>query len=235
MSHFNRIICGFCIGISAIFNASGLKYYLEATISIKFASSYIESLMKSFLKVIQLYKNESVLIKKAIENNREAQRVLFETYSPKMLSVCRYYIKDMQQAEEVMLNGFFKMFINLTSFKDEGSFEGWIRRIMIRESISFLRKQKNIEFPVEEIIYENNYTNNIKSDMHVAEIQQLIDELPEGYKMVFVMYAIEGYKHYEIANMLNISEGTSKSQLYKARKCLQDKIKELNKLSYGTN
>ncbi|MDO5979642.1 RNA polymerase sigma factor [Flavivirga spongiicola] len=192
--------------------------------------------MKSFLKVIQLHNNESSLIKKAIKNNREAQHVLFELHAPKMLSVCRYYIKDLQQAEEAMLNGFFKVFSNLKSFKREGSFEGWIRRIMIRESISFLRQKKQIEFSVEDFDPESDYANNMNTDMEVAEIQQLIDALPEGYKIVFVMYAIEGYKHYEIAEMLNIAEGTSKSQLFKARKWLQERIKELNKTtSYGTN
>ena len=188
-----------------------------------------------FLKVIQLHKNESVLIKKAIKNNREAQHVLFEMHAPKMLSICRYYIKDIHKAEEAMLNGFFKVFTNLKSFKNEGSFEGWIRRIMVRESISFLRQEKHIEFPVEVIEYKNDYSNNIKTEIEVAEIQQLIDALPEGYRMVFVMYAIEGYRHHEIAELLNITEGTSKSQLFKARKMLQEKIKKLNKLSYGTN
>ena len=191
--------------------------------------------MNPFLKVIQLHKNESVLIKKAIKNNREAQHVLFEMHAPKMLSVCRYYIKDAQHAEEAMLNGFFKVFTNLKNFKNEGSFEGWIRRIMVRASISFLRQKKHIEFPVEAVQFENNSFNNIKTDIEVAEIQQLIDALPEGYRIVFVMYAIEGYKHQEIANLLGISEGTSKSQLFKARNMLQEKIKKLNKVSYGSN
>ncbi len=187
------------------------------------------------MKVIQLHNNEAQLIKKATKNNREAQHVLYELHAPKMLSVCRYYIKDVQNAESVMLNGFFKAFTKIKNFKSEGSFEGWIRKIMIRESISFLRQQKNIEFSVEDVEINNDYSNNIKTEIEVAEIQQLIDELPEGYKMVFVMYAIEGYKHQEIGEMLNISEGTSKSQLFKARKLLQKKIKELNKTSYGTN
>jgi RNA polymerase sigma factor (sigma-70 family) len=190
--------------------------------------------MKPLLKVIQLYKNEATLIKKAAENNREAQQTLFEMHAPKMLSVCRYYIADLQYAEDVMLNGFFKVFTHLESFKNEGSFEGWIRRIMVRESISFLRTQKQIEFSVEEIKYENDYDDSINTNIEVAEIQKLIDELPEGYKIVFVMYAIEGYKHHEIASMLNITEGTSKSQLFKARKLLQEKIKEINTTSYGT-
>ena len=166
------------------------------------------------MKVIQLHKNEASLIKKAVKNNREAQRILFEMYSPKMLSVCRCYIRDLQFAEEAMLNGFFKVFKNLKSYKREGSFEGWIRRIMVRESISFLRQQKHVEFPTEDFDFKNDYTNNIKTDLEVSEIQQLIDKLPEGYKVVFVMYAIEGYKHGEIAEMLKITEGTSKSQLY---------------------
>ncbi|WP_298495763.1 RNA polymerase sigma factor [uncultured Algibacter sp.] len=191
--------------------------------------------MKPFLKVVQLHKNESVLIKSAIKKNREAQHVLFETYAPKMLSVCKYYIKDLQQAEEAMLNGFFKVFSNLKHFKNKGSFEGWIRRIMVRESISFLRQQKNIEFPAETLKFNNDYSNNIKTNIEVAEIQQLIDSLPNGYKVVFVMYAIEGYKHHEIAELLNISQGTSKSQLFKARKMLQEKIKKVNNISYGTN
>lgn len=187
------------------------------------------------MKVIQLHKNETKLIQRAAKNNREAQHVLYELHAPKMLSVCRYYIKDVHKAEEVMLNGFFKVFKHLKTFKNEGSFEGWIRRIMVREAISFLRQQKHIEFAIEDDYLEQDYTNNIKTNIEVAEIQQLIDSLPEGYKMVFIMYAIEGYKHNEIADLLNISEGTSKSQLFKARQMLQAKIKELNNSSYGTN
>ena len=191
--------------------------------------------MKTNLKVVQLYHNNTELIQKAAKNNREAQHTLYEVHAPKMLSVCRYYVKDVQKAEEVMLNGFFKAFTNLNSFKNEGSFEGWLRKIMVRESISFLRQQKQIEFSIEDIENSNDYSNAMETELEVNDIQQLIDELPEGYKMVFVMYAIEGYKHHEIASMLNISEGTSKSQLFKARQLLQQKIKELNTTSYGTN
>lgn len=190
--------------------------------------------MNTFLKVIQLHKNEAQLIKKATQNNRDAQRILFEMHSPKMLSVCRYYIKDVHHSEEVMLNGFFKVFKHLSSFKKEGSFEGWIRRIMVRESISYLRQKKNVEFASEQMEMHDQQINTIDSELNIAELQELIDRLPEGYKMVFVMYAIEGYKHQEIAEMLNISEGTSKSQLFKARKLLQQNIKLLNKTSNGT-
>ena len=191
--------------------------------------------MKTNLKVVQLYHNNTELIQRAADHNREAQHKLFEIHAPKMLSVCRYYVKDVQKAEEVMLNGFFKAFTNLNSFKNEGSFEGWMRKIMVRESISFLRQQKPIEFSIEEVQPSSDYSNAMETSLEVNDIQQLIDELPEGYKMVFVMYAIEGYKHHEIAELLNISEGTSKSQLFKARQMLQQKIKELNTTSYGTN
>ncbi|GAA4297981.1 RNA polymerase sigma factor [Aestuariibaculum suncheonense] len=191
--------------------------------------------MNSLLKVIQLHKNESTLIKRAVKNNREAQHMLFELHAPKMLSICRYYVKDVYQAEEIMMNGFFKVFTNLKSFRGEGSFEGWMRRIMVRESISYLRQQKDIEFAVEELDFKNEFTNNIETEIEVEDIQRLIDELPEGYKIVFVMYAIQGYKHQEIAELLNIAESTSKSQLFKARKLLQEKIKNRNKTSYGTN
>jgi RNA polymerase sigma-70 factor (ECF subfamily) len=152
-----------------------------------------------------------------------------------MLSVCRYYISDVQHAEEVMLNGFFNVVTNIKSFKNEGSFEGWIRRIMIREAISFLRQKKQIEFATDEIEIHDKQTNNINTEINVAEIQQLIDNLPEGYRVVFVMYAIEGYKHNEIASLLNITEGTSKSQLFKARKLLQQQVIALNKTGNGTN
>ena len=191
--------------------------------------------MKTNLKVVQLYHSSNQLIKKAAKNNREAQHVLFEKNAPKMLSVCRYYVKDVQKAEEVMLNGFFKAFTKLEDFKYEGSFEGWLRKIMVRESISFLRLQKQIEFSMEEVENLNEHAITLETDLEVVEIQQLIDELPDGYKMVFVMYAMEGYKHHEIAEMLNITEGTSKSQLYKARQMLQQRIKKLNTTSYGTH
>jgi len=192
------------------------------------------------LKVIQLHKtnrfqDEKQIIAKAVKQDREAQHLLFQYHAPKMLSVCRYYIKDVHQAEEAMLNGFFKVFKNIASYKHKGSFEGWIRKIMVREAISFIRAKKTVEFPVDDIDPKQHMTDSINSDIEVAQIQQLIDALPEGYKMVFVMYAIEGYKHHEIAEMLHISEGTSKSQLFKARQMLQQNIKTLNKTSYGTN
>ncbi|MFD0976467.1 RNA polymerase sigma factor [Salinimicrobium gaetbulicola] len=184
------------------------------------------------MKVIQLFNNQSQIIKRAARGNREAQQKIFERHSGKMLSICRQYVKDLHHAEEVMLNGFFKVFTHLCDFKNEGSFEGWMRRIMIRESISFLRTLKKIEFTQEDL-EDTESVDSITSDLNVAHIQSMIDSLPEGYKMVFLMYCVDGYKHSEISQMLNISEGTSKSQLFKARKMLQEKLKQEN-TGYGT-
>lgn len=177
------------------------------------------------MKVIQ-FNNEKQLIKRAIKGNRDAQRKLYEQHSPKMLSVCRYYIKDVHQAEEAMCNGFLKVFTKLETYSGAGSFEGWIRRIMVRESISYLRTVKKLYFSEDGEIENNDSINNIQTALEVEHIQSLIDQLPEGYRVVFIMYAIEGYKHQEIAKALGISESTSKSQLFKARKQLQAQIKE---------
>jgi len=188
------------------------------------------------LKIISLHKNYTKLIKKAQQGNRRAQQELFDMFSPKMLSVCRQYIKSRNIAEEVMLTGFLKIFTHLGSYKSEGSFEGWIRRIMVNESISQLRRNKKFDFnDATEIENSIEHITYIESELEVNEIQKMIDSLPEGYKTVFVLYAVEGYKHSEIAELLQISESTSKSQLFKARKALQDIVNKENKIYYGTH
>ncbi|MCF6308007.1 MAG: sigma-70 family RNA polymerase sigma factor, partial [Flavobacteriaceae bacterium] len=157
-------------------------------------------------------------------------------FAPKMLSVCRQYLKNNALAEEVMLSGFLKVFTHLNSFKFEGSFEGWIRRIMVNESISQLRKEKKFQFKEEELLENTlDLVAYIETEIEVNEIQKLIDQLPNGYKTVFVLYVVEGYKHSEISEMLEIVESTSKSQLFKARKMLQNLINKENKISYGTH
>ncbi|WP_343329907.1 sigma-70 family RNA polymerase sigma factor [Polaribacter staleyi] len=180
------------------------------------------------MKIISLHNKEKSLIKKAIDNNREAQQQLFEQFSPKMLGVCRQYVKDLHHAEDLMLQGFLKVFTNLDKFKHEGSFEGWIRRIMVNTCISYLRKKNLIDLSDEEYVFNDAATESLENTS-VEDIQKLIDQLPEGYKMVFNLFAIEGYKHSEIAEKLGISESTSKSQLFKARKLLQENYYKMNK------
>jgi RNA polymerase sigma-70 factor (ECF subfamily) len=185
------------------------------------------------MKVINLHQEEKELIELAVEHNRHAQHQIYSKFSPKMLSVCRQYIKDLHQAEDIMITAFMKVFTNLKNFEHKGSFEGWIRRIMVNECISFIRVHKKVTFIEDENYIEEQY-NNIESQFSVEEIQFLIDNLPDGYRMVFNLYCIEGFKHQEIAVMLGINEGTSKSQLSHARKMLQNTIIKLKNYSNGT-
>jgi RNA polymerase sigma-70 factor, ECF subfamily len=185
------------------------------------------------MKVINLHQEEKELIQLAVDNNRHAQQKIYSKFSGKMLSVCRQYIKDLHQAEDIMITAFMKVFTSLKNFEHKGSFEGWIRRIMVNECISYIRVQKQVKF-IEDENYAEESFNNIESQFSVEDIQFLIDNLPDGYKMVFNLYAIEGYKHQEIAQMLGINEGTSKSQLSHARKMLQTQIAKLKNYDNGT-
>lgn len=185
------------------------------------------------MKVISWYKNERQLIDLLRKQDRKAQQYVYKEYAPKMLGVCRQYIRDLHHAEDVLLQGFLKVFKQVDSFRNHGSFEGWIRRIMIHESISFLRKTHKLEF-VDSPIEDSTSMAPEETPLDVSHIQQLIDALPAGYRAVFVLYAVEGYKHIEIAEKLEISIATSKSQLFKARKLLQKQWKAQSKESYGT-
>jgi RNA polymerase sigma-70 factor (ECF subfamily) len=185
------------------------------------------------MKVISLHQEEHETITLAVENNRHAQQKIYSRFSPKMLGICRRYIKDIHQAEDIMITAFMKVFTNLKNFEHKGSFEGWIRRIMVNECISFVRVQKKVKFIEDEDWLEESF-NNIDSQFTVEEIQFLIDQLPDGYRMIFNLYAIEGYQHKEISEMLKISEGTSKSQLSRARKMLQEQINKSINYNNGT-
>ncbi len=185
------------------------------------------------MKVINLHQEEKELIELAVENNRHAQHQIYSKYSPKMLSVCRQYVKDLHQAEDCMITAFMKAFTNLKNFEHKGSFEGWIRRIIINECISFIRVAKKVKFIEDENYFEESF-NNIESQFSVEDIQYLIDKLPDGYRMIFNLYAIEGFKHHEIATLLGISEGTSKSQLSHGRKMLQSSINKEKNYENGT-
>lgn len=184
------------------------------------------------MKIIPLHNQQHKLINDAIHQKREAQQKLFAQYSPKMLGVCRQYVKDTHHAEDLMLSGFLKVFTNLDKFKHEGSFEGWIRRIMVNTCISYLRKKNPIQLTDEEYVFNSHSIESLETT-GVEDIQKLIDGLPSGYKMVFNLYAIEGYKHAEIAKELKITESTSKSQLFKARKWLQSGYEQINKTVNG--
>lgn len=190
--------------------------------------------MKPLLKVVNLHNHLAVLIKSAKGGSREAQNEIYKRYAPKMLSICRSYVDDLHYAEDVMVSGFFKVFKRLEHYKGEGSFEGWMRRIMVHESIDHLRKKRPEQFvdPLENDTLGGVDDEVWSDNLEVELLQRLIDEMPAGYRSVFLLYAVEGYPHKEIAGILNISESTSKSQLFKARKLLQEKVGALNEKAY---
>ena len=185
------------------------------------------------VKIISLLHDEKKLIRRASSGKRDAQKALYDSYAPKMLALCQRYIKDAHFAEDVMIEGFVKVFRNLPGFRFEGSFEGWVRRIMVREAIDYLRKRQFVVFDDTRVVEGGSELNNA-DPFQLEALEDLIDSLPEGYRVVFTLYAVEGYKHAEIAEVLGISENTSKSQLYKARKQLQEQLKETSIRYYGT-
>ena len=180
------------------------------------------------MKVLKLHSELERLIKQAQKHDRVAQYRLYERFSSKMLSVCRYYIKDLQHAEDVLQKGFCKVFLNLDTYQFKGSFEGWVRRIIVRQSIDFLRQHKAIMISTDNFDRYSLQDNPMDDVEDVTHIQEAIDKLPDGYKTVFCLYVIEEYKHKDIADILKIDVGTSKSQLYKARKMLKENLQRMN-------
>jgi RNA polymerase sigma-70 factor (ECF subfamily) len=178
------------------------------------------------LKVFNLHAELDKLIKKAQTQDRVAQYQLYQKFAPKMLGVSRYYIKDMHYAEDVLQKAFCKAFLNLKKYEFKGSFEGWLRRIVVTSSIDFLRQKKNLMIQTDDFSYYETAENPLDEVQDTSHIEKAIDKLPAGYKTVFCLYVLEDYKHKEIAEVLNIDIGTSKSQLYKARKMLKDYLRD---------
>ncbi len=169
---------------------------------------------------------EEELIQRCKRKERSAQRLLYEKFTPVMFGVCMRYVKNQADAEDVMIEGFFKVLTKIDSYSGNGSFEGWIRRIMVNESLMFLRKRHNFRMTVEISNIDIKTDVTVEDELAADDILKLLDLLPTGYRTVFNMYVIEGYKHREIAEELGISINTSKSQLLLARKRLQNLIGE---------
>ncbi len=173
------------------------------------------------------YKNQNKLIEDCIAENPKAQKYIYDKYASKFLAVCVRYIGDVQTAEDVLMESIMKIFSNINKFQNKGSFEGWMRRIVVNESINYIRKNKIIHLSIDKIQIENNDLDDT-TNVHSAEnLLKIINKLPDGYRTIFNMYAIEGYKHKEIAELLNISESTSKSQLFKARNILKNELRRI--------
>ena len=172
--------------------------------------------------------NQLDIIKACIKGNRKAQKQLYQMFSDKMYGLCLRYAKDKDEAKDILQDGFIKVFLNLKQFNNKGSFEGWIRRIIVNTALERFR-DKNYLFAVN---MENNYDagdyeyDHILSEIAANDLLKLVQELSPQYRTVFNLYAVEGYSHKEICKMLNIKEGTSKSNLSRAREILKEKIKD---------
>ncbi len=176
---------------------------------------------------------EQQIITGCINEDRNCQRELYNRFAPKMLAVCMRYSKNKMEAEDLLQDGFIKVFNNVKLYSQSGSFEGWIRRIIVNNALNMIRKGK-IDFQnIDENTSFNSADNseNAISKINEKDLLKIIGLLPSGYKYVFNMFAIEGYSHKEIADSLGIEESTSRSQYSKAKKFLQDKITQIEKIN----
>lgn len=167
---------------------------------------------------------EDVLIKGCIKNDALAQRELYNRFSPKMLTLCYRYAYSREDAEDMLQEGFIKVFTQIRNFENRGSFEGWIRRIMVHTCINMLKRSRRFNDRVD-LIYASGVQvreESVSAVMHTKQIIDCIRLLPIGYRTVLNLYAIEGFSHREIAGMLDIEESTSRSQYTRARSMLED-------------
>lgn len=179
--------------------------------------------------------SEKELVSQCQKNQRSAQEKLYKLFSPKMYGVCLRYSNNQFEAEEILQEGFIKVFLHLKNFRSQGSLEGWIRRTIINTAINYYRK--NLKYQNDINIDDHQFTtpngNDILGKLSTDELMNLIKELPDGYRMIFNLYVIEGFSHKEIGAMMNINENTSKSQLSRARQVLQNKIKAITNYQYS--
>lgn len=174
---------------------------------------------------------ETDLINACKKQNAKAQRVVYDKYASYMLGLCRRYVRGELEAEDVMIRGFMKVFSKIDLFEGKGSFEGWMKRIMINESLGYIRKNKAmyLETDIEAADKEPDL-DKLSTALEAKDLLKMINELPSGYRTIFNLYAIEGYSHKEIGELLGINENTSKSQLSRARMHLQRKLLETERV-----
>jgi len=173
-------------------------------------------------------------LKNVKKNDRNAQKILYDVYSPVMYGLCLRYVSEKSEASDILQEGFLKILTKITDYTGKGSFEGWMKRVIINTAITSYHKNKKFNFNLDiNEINENKIEGNSNydsQDFTIEELENVIKTLPTGYKIVFNMFAIEGYKHKEIAEELGIDENTSKSQFLRARKVIQHKLEELSKI-----
>jgi RNA polymerase sigma-70 factor (ECF subfamily) len=181
--------------------------------------------------IMQPNDNKTALYNQLIEgcrsNQREAQYKLYNILSGKMFSVCLRYAKNREAAEDLLQEGFVKMFNNIEKFRGEGSFEGWVRRIMVNTAVEHYRKSTKM-YPMVNVedVSKNIHWEDPGDELQLEDLVGMINKLSPGYRTIFNLYVVEGYSHREIGELLEISEGTSKSQLSRARYLLMDIVKK---------
>lgn len=176
------------------------------------------------------------IIEGCIKNDRTAQQRLYNMLSAKMFAVCLRYANEYNSAQDLLQEGFIKVFKNIEKFRGEGSFEGWVRRIFVNTAIEHYRKQVNMYAITDTDTKAYEYfDNNALESLKREDIVKTIQKLSDGYRTVFNLYVVEGYSHKEIGDMLGISEGTSKSQLARARYLLQKMITDSNQIAKHSN
>jgi RNA polymerase sigma factor (sigma-70 family) len=167
--------------------------------------------------------------------NRKMQELLYKQTASKMLAVCMRYAKDHMEAEDSLQMGYIKIFQKISEYRGEGSFEGWMRRIMVNTAIESYRKNiKSMNVVSIDESFEQPSTGFDLNRLGMQDLMKIIQNLADGYRMVFNMYAIEGYSHKEIAELLGITEGASKSQLSRARAILKQEITKMEGINYAT-
>jgi RNA polymerase sigma-70 factor (ECF subfamily) len=174
--------------------------------------------------------DDATLIKECVKGNAKAQRFLFDKFAPKMLTVCIRYAKNKSDAEDVLQDAFIKVFNKISEFKNEGSLEGWIRRIMVNTSLDQIRKNSKFsnDTDLEAVSYKLENNDFTFENLVSEDLLKLINSMPNGYRIVFNMFAIEGYSHQEIASTLGVTENTSKSQYLRARSFLKNELEKIN-------
>ncbi|MCB2206679.1 MAG: RNA polymerase sigma factor [Bacteroidetes bacterium] len=172
------------------------------------------------------------LLEKCLQNDRKAQNKLYTKYSSRLFGTCLRYAKNYTDAEDILQEGFIKIFKYLKDFRNEGHFEGWMRKVMVTTAINFYKRKNllNKEIDPEYVNTPSLATPDAISLISNEELLSIVQELPEGYRMVFNLNSIEGYSHKEISEIMNISVNTSKSQLSRARNALQHKLLHLMNL-----
>lgn len=176
--------------------------------------------------------DEKNIIKECLNNSKEAQNLLYKTFAPKMYVICLRYAGNKNDANDILQEAFIRVFKYLGSYSFKGSFEGWIRKIVVNTALNFLKNKYKF------IDYEDNIEDSLDlidediTNISLDEIIKIIQELPEGKRVIFNLYVFEGYSHKEIAKLLNISENTSKAQYCKAKNYIIKKLNELKIIDY---